>query len=225
MIIKGKYKVTNRGWIAAACLILLVIVLGVNALNGIEKSNKDAGPSGLVSNPLEALENPSTIEDDPKEIDSVKVSTNDDSATKMEESDSAETGTTTTEEAEVVIEEAEFMGIKETVYFDGDQFILKEEYSESLNRVYEYVKDLPGFDIVIEGNINAYPNLDISDEGQTISLKRAESIKAYFINKGIENERILIIDNFEKKPLIKEGTYGDFKVNRRADIYLIKKEN
>lgn len=225
MVIKGKYKVTNRGWIVGACLLLLFIVFAISALNGFEKKNDEILNNENAVIPSDETADAELVKSD--SADSIDTQDSDESSDVIEGDDNekAEIITTTTDIVDVVIEEAEFMSIKDTVYFDGDQFILKNEYNKSLDKIYDYVNDEAQYNIVIEGNINAYPNIEITEEGQTISLKRAEAIQAYFVKKGIVSERILIIDNFEKKPLIKEGNFVDFKVNRRADIYLIKKEN
>ncbi len=46
--------------------------------------------------------------------------------------------------------------------------------------------------IIIEGNINGYPQYDDTEFGMTLSDKRAEVVKAYLIEQGIAKDKIYI---------------------------------
>jgi len=221
MIIMGKYKITNRGWIVGVCLLVLVVALGMSLFNDKEdviKEESSENENAMALLTEDSNSNKETVEKN-SEKDEDEISTED------QADEESSTSTTEADVVDVVIEEADFMKIKETVYFDGNKIDLKEEYHVSLDKIVAYVKENPGYNIVLEGNMNSYPNIEISEKGKQISKNRANVVAAYFSKKGIESEELLIIDNLDNKPLVKEGTYKDFQVNRRVDIYLIKKEN
>lgn len=107
-----------------------------------------------------------------------------------------------------------------SIFFDPDGYALRDEYQEQLNLVVEYLKTHPEYQLHLAGNYNGFPNL----EGvyfEKLSVERAESVKSYFIFKGIEERRITISNNGASKPMNEDNTKIELSKNRRVDVTVI----
>lgn len=235
MIIMGKYKVTNRGWIVLACLILLIGVSSFSLLNNnepIENNNGDENPSVKETqeqNQTDQTDKTKPTESESKEDDESKnelenTQETDDSTKSTEPGADEGTEQGTEEPSEPSTDTTiDYESIKTTVYFNPNQYLLDMSYETALNEIVEFAKG-KSCQIVIEGNLNVYPNVEVYNGGEFISLKRAQVVKEFFLAAGFKDEEVLVIDNYDRKPLVKEGNYDEFKLNRRADIYLKAKE-
>lgn len=110
----------------------------------------------------------------------------------------------------------------EPIYFDYDLWYIRKESKPILNRVIEIMKKYP--DMVVEigshtdyrGNANYNLNL---------STNRAESTKAYFINQGIVEKRIIAKGYGETVQIVKcepseSCTEEQHELNRRSEFVI-----
>lgn len=83
------------------------------------------------------------------------------------------------------------------------------------------LKDLPIFmeRIIIEGNINGYPDFNDTEFGIWLGNERAVRIKIYLIKQGFSEDKIEIINNGSKKPVNINGTPSELQKNRRVEVY------
>lgn len=81
----------------------------------------------------------------------------------------------------------------------------------------EFVKSamlLDGSIIQIEGNINAST---YSDSGVSLSLKRAQAVADYLVEKGIDSDRLIVVGNGNTKMIVDPAS-KDASLNRRTDV-------
>ena len=100
----------------------------------------------------------------------------------------------------------------EPVYFDLDKSDLKPEAVATLAQAVAYLKQYGGDKVHIEGNC-----CDLAPNDYNIKLgqRRADAVKNFLVENGIQAERICTDSNGEEKPVY--GTDQREK-NRRADV-------
>ncbi|BEP30439.1 OmpA family protein [Helicovermis profundi] len=228
----SKYKLTKRGKNVAIGLIILIIMIVVFILssinNNLENVQKELGVSeNNISSSEDILKNSesqqntdSDTNDISKEIvnnsntdigdaENIDEITQDDSSLNTEEINS-----------EITNESSSFED-HYNIYFDADSYIIKEKYFSILDKV---IADLKNNDviIVVEGNYNGafdhkkYLFIDLS-------LNRALVVKNYFIDNGIDANRIEVVNNEDRNPINKDNSDLQLSLNRRTEIYFKKK--
>jgi outer membrane protein OmpA-like peptidoglycan-associated protein len=105
------------------------------------------------------------------------------------------------------------------VFFDFDKAVLKEESFPELNRVVKTMKEKATMQIEITGHTDA-----IGTEQYNLSLseRRAKAVVTFFIEKGIEKERIATYFFGESKPAESNETKEGRRKNRRVEFKIIK---
>ena len=106
-----------------------------------------------------------------------------------------------------------------TIEFHPDtaKFQDNAEAAAILDEFVEIAKVLDGTIIQIEGNLN-YDGKIYS--GDSLSTKRAETVKKYFVANGIDANRIIVVGNGNSKMLVDpSGSVEDTMPNRRTDIF------
>jgi OOP family OmpA-OmpF porin len=73
------------------------------------------------------------------------------------------------------------------VYFDNNSAVLKSESYADLDRVVKFMTDVPRVAGVLEGHTDDVGNAKANER---LSLRRAESVKAYLVSRGIDASRI-----------------------------------
>ncbi len=104
------------------------------------------------------------------------------------------------------------------INFDFDKDNVKEELFEEINNFIKKIKDVGEYKVEIIGHTDNKGN-DLYNED--LGMRRATNVKKYFINKGVENEKIKIFTKGEKKNIADNNTeIGAYK-NRRVVVKLI----
>jgi len=144
----------------------------------------------------------------------------------------------------VVVQSDTFFRIEEVVFLNGDIQVNKKtntlpskiefksiEFDEGkseilsfmksdLNKVVNFLVDNPHFKLVIAGHTDSQGN---AKDNTRLSQLRAEAIKSYIIKTGgIQKNRIQAIGYGNTKPIVKEKTEEDRKLNRRVEFEIYK---
>lgn len=101
------------------------------------------------------------------------------------------------------------------IFFDFDEYTLKQESYPELNRLIDYLKTIQFNTITIEGHTD-----DIGDEAYNMNLsqKRSQSVANYLISKGIAKSKIQTVGYGAKKPIAPNTTEENRQQNRRVEI-------
>ncbi|OGU39788.1 MAG: hypothetical protein A2X61_10485 [Ignavibacteria bacterium GWB2_35_12] len=105
------------------------------------------------------------------------------------------------------------------VFFDYDKSDLKDESIPELERVIEFLRANPEIKIQIEGHTD---DVGSDEYNNKLSNERANSVKSYLINAGIEANRIKAVGYGKKQPLKKETTDEGRAMNRRVAMRILK---
>ena len=106
-----------------------------------------------------------------------------------------------------------------TIEFHPDtaKFQDNAEAAAILDEFVEIAKVLDGTIIQIEGNLNYDGKIYSND---SLSTKRAETVKKYFVANGIDANRIIVVGNGNSKMIVDpSGSVEDTMPNRRTDIF------
>lgn len=207
-----RYRLTTRGRIVVVVFAILLVVSGVSMLSKLQSgnhlaSNSMADHQGNVeksgskdSAELDATQVP--LETSEAEVDDVAL----ENESPAESQENAEKSS--------VLNEASVR-----VFFKPDKYELSDNELAKLERVVEASKLYPENQLIIEGNINGYPQYDDTDFGRNLSNKRAEVVKTYLIEKGIDEVQIEVQSLGSQKPIENTSNLTDCWKNRRTDIY------
>lgn len=109
--------------------------------------------------------------------------------------------------------------ILEHLLFGVASFTLPPVVPE-LDILTDFLKAKPNVRILVEGHTDAIGGVE---SNQILSEKRADVVKQYLVNKGIEPSRIETIGFGESKPIANNNTNFGRQLNRRTEIVIISK--
>lgn len=106
-----------------------------------------------------------------------------------------------------------------TIYFDFDQYALREQSVAELSPVISYLQLHSEVNIAISGHTD---DTGLQDYNTSLALKRAETIKEYLISQGIASSRITSNGYGETNPAASNQTVKGRRLNRRAELHFVK---
>jgi OOP family OmpA-OmpF porin len=104
------------------------------------------------------------------------------------------------------------------VLFDFDKATIKPEGKSKLDDLAAKVKDINLEVVIAIGHTDA---IGKDEYNQKLSVRRAESVKAYLVSKGIEPNRVYTEGKGEKQPVASNKTADGRQKNRRVEIEVI----
>ena len=104
------------------------------------------------------------------------------------------------------------------VLFDFDKSVVKPEGKAKLDDLANKVKGI-NLEVVIA--IGHADSIGSDAYNQKLSVRRAESVKAYLVSKGVEPNRIYTEGKGEKQPVASNKTKDGRQKNRRVEIEVI----
>ncbi len=105
------------------------------------------------------------------------------------------------------------------IYFDFDRASIKNESYPYLDALAKYLKESPKIKLEIIG----YTDLHGSEEyNKSLSLKRAQTVKEYLVQRGLDPGRFKVSAAGESRP-VRKGKKADIdELNRRTEFKIIK---
>ena len=104
------------------------------------------------------------------------------------------------------------------VLFDFDKAVVKPEGKSKLDDISNKVRGV-NLEVVIA--IGHADSIGSDAYNQRLSVRRAESVKAYLVSKGVEPNRIYTEGKGEKQPVADNKTRDGRAKNRRVEIEVI----
>lgn len=125
-----------------------------------------------------------------------------------------------------LIKKEELVVIEETLQFHAENiefatgsFKIKSLSYTNLNDIYLIMKKYPSSGFYIEGHTD---NVGNEEMNLRLSQNRAQSVRQYFIDKGIPAERVAAMGYGESRPIAPNTTSEGQARNRRVEIHLIQ---
>lgn len=106
--------------------------------------------------------------------------------------------------------------VLKNIFFDTGKADLKEESISELNRLVDLMEKNPLLKIQINGHTD---NTGDAGTNKTLSLKRAQSVVSYMVNKGVVKERLHAVGFGEERPIVSnDDEAGGREINRRTEM-------
>ena len=102
--------------------------------------------------------------------------------------------------------------------FDFDRAVLKPEGRANLDRL---VEQMQGINLEVVVAVGHTDSTGPAAYNQALSLRRAESVKAYLVSKGVEANRIYVEGKGETQPVADNRTREGRAQNRRVEIEVV----
>ena len=103
--------------------------------------------------------------------------------------------------------------------FEFNKAIIKSASFSSLDELSDVLKQT-NWKLILSGHTD---NKGSEDYNLKLSTARAEAVKTYLINKGIEAERITAKGFGESMPIAPNDTEENRAINRRVEFFIVKK--
>jgi len=107
------------------------------------------------------------------------------------------------------------------VLFDFDKSDIRPEFRPTLDEATDTLKDNPGVHITVEGNTDSQ-GAEIYNE--RLSVRRAEAVFRYLVNRGIAPERMEVVGYGESKPVASNDTEEGRAQNRRVELHVANQQ-
>jgi OmpA-OmpF porin, OOP family len=104
------------------------------------------------------------------------------------------------------------------VLFDFDKYALKPEGKAALDKV---ISDMKGLNLEVVIAIGHTDSIGTDAYNQKLSVRRAESVKSYFVSKGVDANRVYTEGKGEKQPVADNKTRDGRQKNRRVEIEVV----
>ena len=103
-------------------------------------------------------------------------------------------------------------------FFDFDKSVLKPEGKAKLDDLVGKVKGISLEVIIAVGHTDSVGS---DAYNQSLSVRRAEAVKAYLVSKGIEKNRVYTECKGEKQPVADNKTSEGRAKNRRVEVEVV----
>jgi len=111
------------------------------------------------------------------------------------------------------------MVLRADTFFDFDRADLKPEGEQALDEVVAQVNELRDLEVVIV--VGHTDHIGTHEYNQSLSERRAESVKTYLIRRGIDGSRIQTEGRGETMPIASNVTAQGRAQNRRVEIEIV----
>lgn len=91
--------------------------------------------------------------------------------------------------------------------------------NSALEHLAEYLKQNVATELLIEGHTD---DVGTAELNYTLSLQRAESVKRYLLEKGIEEQRLRVKGYGKSRPLVQRGSEQARQQNRRVECKIVR---
>ncbi len=104
---------------------------------------------------------------------------------------------------------------KRSVYFDYDQYVVKDEFKPLIEAHAKFLVNNPNFKVLIQGNADERGSREYN---LALGQKRAEAVKKALMLLGAREGQIESVSLGKEKPVCGESNEECWAKNRRSDI-------
>lgn len=119
------------------------------------------------------------------------------------------------EAGKVLDKNGEIKLIRLHVNFDFDKYDLKNEYQDEIEEAVAFIKKNPTLSMSVDGHTDS---VGTTAYNQSLSEKRAGTVKARLVLMGADAEKIETKGHGELEPIVANDTAENRAKNRRVDI-------
>lgn len=125
----------------------------------------------------------------------------------------------------------------ENVYFYGNSAVYRQESETSLEELAAFMHYNTGVEIMLEGHVNgnmgrrylkkaaeSNPERKAYKNAEHLSLERAETVKSFLVNEGIDEDRIVCVGKGGSEKIYKNpSNQSENRANRRIEVIILNK--
>jgi peptidoglycan-associated lipoprotein len=104
---------------------------------------------------------------------------------------------------------------KRSIYYDFDQYDIKDEYKPMIEAHAAYLRDHPGVKVLIQGNTDERGSREYN---VALGQRRADGVKKLLLLLGAKEEQVEAVSLGEEKPKAQGTGEEAYAQNRRCDI-------
>ncbi|MBX2811752.1 MAG: OmpA family protein [Myxococcales bacterium] len=133
--------------------------------------------------------------------------------TVFAQNDVSEPTSTFGEDASRIVDDlSEALG---TIYFDYNQYVIREESKQSLTEVASLLRQVPNTTLDIEGHCDVRGSTEYNLH---LGERRARSVMKYLLAQGVDPDQVRTISYGEERPVDFGSTESAHAANRRAEL-------
>lgn len=102
------------------------------------------------------------------------------------------------------------------IYFEFDQYMISGAMTDVIVMNGNYIQE-SGVSVTIEGNCD---ERGTNEYNIALGEKRAQSVRQYLIDLGVDESRLTTVSYGEERPLFTEQDENSWEYNRRADFVI-----
>lgn len=103
----------------------------------------------------------------------------------------------------------------QVIYFDFDKSDIRPDQLERIDNNLQYLLNHPNDKVLIEGHCDERGSLEYNF---ALGMRRASSVRDYYVSHGVDPERIAIISYGEEQPAVLGHDEEAWAKNRRAEF-------
>ena len=111
---------------------------------------------------------------------------------------------------------AQGIWVVDEAYFDFDKSVVKPKAFDFLNEVADVLKTHPQITLKVQGHTDSIGTKAYND---ALSIRRAQAVKTYLMNKGISGDRMTLEGFNFSKPVAPNSTPEGRALNRRVELH------
>ncbi len=111
-----------------------------------------------------------------------------------------------------------FTGVIEGIKFKTNSANINKTSFKTLNNTVQVLNDYPEIKLEIGGHTD---NVGKPERNKELSQKRADAVKQYLVDKGINPDRLIAVGYGQEKPVTENKTKADKAKNRRTEFVLL----
>ncbi|HEV8629143.1 MAG TPA: peptidoglycan-associated lipoprotein Pal [Thermoanaerobaculia bacterium] len=184
--------------------VALLMVLAVLAVGACKKKNPNTTPDMVIK--------PSTVEPQATEVSSRPEPT----------IGGDQTPDPLAGDLQEASEYAARQGLLGDVFFDYDQYDLRQDARERLAQNAKFLTSHPEFILTIEGHAD---ERGTNDYNLALGERRANAAKEYLATLGVGADRLRTVSYGEERPFCSESNEGCWSQNRRAHFTITGRTN
>jgi OOP family OmpA-OmpF porin len=109
--------------------------------------------------------------------------------------------------------------VLEGIMFESAKATIRPESKTILTKVYESLQANPDVTVIIAGHTDSVGG---EDSNRSLSLRRAQAVKDWLVDKGVDSARIKVIGKGEAEPIASNDTSDGRAKNRRIEFEIEK---
>ena len=107
----------------------------------------------------------------------------------------------------------------EAIQFETGKAELREAYQAGCERMAQWMTTNPGVNVLVVGHTDDVGKVE---DNLLLSRQRAEQVKAYLVERGVEAGRILVDGKGDLEPLLPNDSEEGRAVNRRVAVQILE---